>query len=281
MAVNAAGTRAAVSIDTGGLQVLDLTTNPPTLAGGLLGPVSADPLGVAISPDGSRAIYVDEQSPASEANVINLTGSPSLVNQVPLSIRSPSAVAFNPATAAALIAGDDGVAVLNAPYTGVNATILHPGRRGAASYSLAVNAAGTQALVLHEDPFFCDYPIDFGSVQVHQTATRVETCQNTGASSLNVTSVSPSGPGFAVNGVPLLPLVLAPGATFSFNVTFTPQTGGAQTGTLTVATDAFTSTISLRGTGLSQPIPTLSSTTLIWLALLVAGLGVVSLRRRS
>ena len=276
VAVNAAGTRAVVTIDTGGLQVLDLTTTPPTLLGSVVGPLAGDPLGVAISPDGTRAIYAQESTPSSAAVVIDITGTPSLIGSVPLSILSPSAVAFNPVTGAALIAGDDGVSVLNAPYTSVSATISHPGRRGAASYSLAVNAAGTQALVLHEDAFFCPYPIAFGDVPVGTIATRVETCTNTGSGPLTVTAVSITGPGFGVNGVPALPLVLQPGGTISFNVTFTPPGLGPQTGALTVNTNLFDSNVDTSGNGIAAsvvvtPVPALSWPMLALLGLLLAG----------
>ncbi len=153
VAVNAAGTRAAVSIDTGGLQVVDLTTSPPSLLGAVLGPGqgTADPQGAAVSPDGSRAIYVDESTPAAEANVINLTGAPAFVNSVPIALASPSGVAFNPVTGAVLISADNGVAILNAPYTSVNATITDPGFSGTTKTAIAVNPAGTRAIVLNED----------------------------------------------------------------------------------------------------------------------------------
>jgi DNA-binding beta-propeller fold protein YncE len=259
VAVNAAGTRAVVSIDTGGVQVLDLTTIPPSLIGSVVGPLTGDPLGVAISPDGTRAIYAQESTPAPAAIVVDLSGvTLSVVATVPLSILSPSAVAFNPATGAALIAGDDGVAVLNPPYTAVNATIAHPGRRGATSYSLAVNPAGTRALVLHEDTFFCTYPIDFGDVVVNTTKTIVETCQNTGSGPFTVNTVSVSA-GFGLNGVPALPLVLAAGASFTFNVTFTPPSAGPQTGSLNVVGDTFDSSVSLSGNGVIAFAPVLQS----------------------
>ncbi len=153
VAVNAAGTRAAISIDFGGLQVVDLTTSPPSLLGAVLGPGqgTADPQGAAVSPDGSRAIYVDESTPAAEANVINLTAAPSFVNSVPIALASPSGVAFNPVTGAVLISADNGVAILNAPYTSVNATITDPGFSGTTNTAIAVNPAGTRAIVLNED----------------------------------------------------------------------------------------------------------------------------------
>ena len=153
VAVNSASTRAAVSLDDGGMQTVNLTTVPPTLIGAPVGPSNADPLGVAVSPDGTRAIYVDEEFPAPEANVVNITGTPALVNSVLLPDESPSAVAFNPVTAAALIASDNGIFVLNAPYTSVSAVIrdLDPVYQGTTTYGLAVNPAGTFAIYLNED----------------------------------------------------------------------------------------------------------------------------------
>lgn len=274
VAVNAAGTRAAVSLDeTGGMQTIDLTTTPPSLLGGVVGPVPGDPHGISVSPDGTRVIYVDEELPPTPSaeqtgsggriNVINVSGSPAFVNSVPMSVLSPSAVAFNPVTGAALIAGDDGVAVLNPPYTAVNATIIHPGRRGASAYGLAVNPAGTRALVIHEDPFFCVYPLAIGNVTVGTTSAPViETCTNSSVAPLTINSISVTGgTGFAQSGAPTLPLTIAAGASIGlFNVTFNPGTTGLQTGDVNVqATLADSSTFgastTATGTGVALGVP--------------------------
>lgn len=123
VAVNAASSRAVVTLDNGGLQTVNLTTAPPTLIGAPVGPANADPAGVAVSPDGTRAIYVDEEVPVPEANVVNISAAPALVKSVLLPDESPSSVAFNPVTAAALIGTDNGIVVLNAPYTVVSMII--------------------------------------------------------------------------------------------------------------------------------------------------------------
>ncbi|MEO8431252.1 MAG: choice-of-anchor D domain-containing protein [Acidobacteriota bacterium] len=248
VAVNAAGTLAVVSLASGGAQAVDLTTNPPSLVGAAVGSES-DTLGIGMSDDGTRAIYVDQSTPAREANVVDLTGTPSIANIVFLpTLAAPSAVAFNPVTGTALIAGDDGVAVLPPPYTAVSATIRHPGRHGATPYSIAVNPAGTRALVLHEDPFFCNFPIAFGNVQVGSIASLTASCQNTDISAITVSSITSTGTDFSLLGVPATPLVVPAGGTITFTVRFAPAAEGLHTGTLTVdTTRAFTVHVDLSG----------------------------------
>ena len=151
VAVNPAGTRAAVALDSGGLQVVDLTTSPPSNLGPPLGP-TGDPLGVAISKDGARAIFVYESIPAPQAVVVNLTGAmPALEATVPLSLAAPSAVAINPATGDAVITGDDGLAILHPPFSAVARVIARGSAAGTARRGLAISPDGARALVLNED----------------------------------------------------------------------------------------------------------------------------------
>ena len=154
VAINPTGTRAVVTLDDfGGVQVVDLTTTPPTLVGAPVGPLNpADPQGVAISITGTRAIYVDESTPVPEANVVDISGAPSLVNTFPIpGLTEISAVAVNPVSGVILIRGDEGVALVNPPFTGVAAIINDTGFTGGTTFGLAVNPAGTQAIVLNED----------------------------------------------------------------------------------------------------------------------------------
>jgi hypothetical protein len=153
VAVDPAGTRAAVTLDSGGVLVVDLTTTPPSFVGGPVGP-RGDALGVAVSPDGTVAIAAYETLPQAAAVVVNISGTPSANTPVPLSspLGSPSAVAFNPVNREALVAGDDFLAFLQPPYTTVFYQLAYPpGVSGATKQSVAASPDGTRALVLNED----------------------------------------------------------------------------------------------------------------------------------
>jgi hypothetical protein len=84
---------------------------------------------------------------------------------------------------------------------------------------------------------------------------------STGTADLNITSISTSAP-FAQNNN--CPSQLPPGMDCTINVTYTPKTGGTQTGTLTVADNAGgdPQTVTLSGTGAVAPAVSLSATSL-------------------
>jgi hypothetical protein len=75
---------------------------------------------------------------------------------------------------------------------------------------------------------------------------------------LRVTSITSANTAdFVINGVPTLPRDVSPGGSFSFTVAFGPNTAGAKTGTITIASndpDEATVVINLNGTGVVQDI---------------------------
>ena len=104
--------------------------------------------------------------------------------------------------------------------------------------------------------------LNFGNVQVNSNQTLPETLTNSGGSSVTISQASLTGPGFSVSGLNL-PLSLAAGQSASFNVVFTPQTGGSVTGYLGVVSNASNSLgISLSGSGLTPGSLGASSSTL-------------------
>lgn len=94
-------------------------------------------------------------------------------------------------------------------------------------------------------------PSTFGNVPVGSTATISGTLTNSGNAALNITSLATSGGAF---GVGTCPSSLAAGATCTFPLTFAPTAPGAQSGQLTLVSNAAGSphTASLAGNG-TQP----------------------------
>ncbi len=86
--------------------------------------------------------------------------------------------------------------------------------------------------------------LNFGTVQANAPQTRAETLTNSGGSDITITQASLSGAGFTAAGL-ALPMTLAAGQSTNFNVTFTPQSGGAASGSLSVISNASNSTLKI------------------------------------
>jgi hypothetical protein len=94
--------------------------------------------------------------------------------------------------------------------------------------------------------------LNFGSVQVGNNQALPETLINTGGTTVTVSQVSPTGPGFTVSGLNL-PFMLAAGQSQAFSVTFAPTASGSSSGNLAILSDASNSTVNvaLSGNGLA------------------------------
>jgi hypothetical protein len=92
--------------------------------------------------------------------------------------------------------------------------------------------------------------LSFGSVQTGNNQTASETLTNSGGSSVIISQASATGPGFSVSGI-TLPLTLAAGQSTSFSVAFAPQTSGAASGGIAIASNASNPSLGvvLSGTG--------------------------------
>jgi hypothetical protein len=89
-----------------------------------------------------------------------------------------------------------------------------------------------------------DSSLDFASVALGNSSTQSETLTNTGGSSVTVTQATVSGTAFKVTGLSL-PLTLGPGQSFTFGALFKPTTGGTATGSISVASNASNSTLTI------------------------------------
>lgn len=90
----------------------------------------------------------------------------------------------------------------------------------------------------------------FGAVSVGASSSLTIALQNPSTVAVNVSQLNISGTGFAISGASA-PLVVSPGQTFAFNVTFTPQAAGTVSGALQVVSNAANSpqSAALSGTG--------------------------------
>ena len=106
--------------------------------------------------------------------------------------------------------------------------------------------------------------LSFGSVQVGQSQTLSETLTNSGGSSVTVSQASVPA-GFVVNGLNL-PLTLASGQSTAFTVTYSPQSDGPASGSLSIASDASNPSlgIPLAATGLAAGSLTSSPSSLVF-----------------
>ena len=79
--------------------------------------------------------------------------------------------------------------------------------------------------------------LNFGSVPAKKNLTLPEYLTNTGNANLTVSQANVTGSAFTISGLDM-PLVLAPGQSFTFGVIFAPQTSGNQSGVVSLASDA-------------------------------------------
>ena len=124
------------------------------------------------------------------------------------------------------------------------------------SLSISFSGAGITAGAVSPSPS----TVDFGSVQTGNSKLLSETLTNSGGSNMTVSQATVSGAGFSMSGL-TLPLTLTPSQSFTFGVTFAPQTSGSATGSL-VINSGTTLTIPLSGTGTVLSQLTVSPATL-------------------
>jgi hypothetical protein len=273
VAVNPAGTKAIVTLDDiGGAQVLNISDIAAPLRDGVVFQdlIFEEPLGVAVAPDGRYAIYVNEDRSNPQAVVVDISVSlePWIVTAIPLELNSPSSITINPTTAEAVIAGDNGLAILKPPYTSVDRYHFISRGYGTTTYGLAVNSAGTHAITLHEDyPRWFDVDpmsLVFGLQEVGTVSARqTVTVNNRDVTPfLTFNSITVSGPFLLENRCPAAlapdPRALSAAAkvaidapmpmSCALDVLFAPTVGGnGQVGWLKVVTNQGTWVARLTG----------------------------------
>jgi hypothetical protein len=121
--------------------------------------------------------------------------------------------------------------------------------------TVALTGAGTQAVLAASPSSF-----NFGSVLVGSSGTQSFTLTNSGTAAVNISGITVAGTGYSLSGVST-PLTLNPGQNTSFTAKLAPVSAGNLPGTISIASNAPGSplTISLSGTG-TQAQPQLTIT---------------------
>ena len=103
--------------------------------------------------------------------------------------------------------------------------------------------------------------LNFGNVNLSSSASQNVTLTNAGNSNVTISQVMVSGAGFNAGGA--AGLILSPGQSTAVNVTFTPSTSGAASGSVSVSSNATNSPamVGLTGTGVT---PIVHSVSLSW-----------------
>ncbi|MGA2695493.1 MAG: choice-of-anchor D domain-containing protein [Terriglobales bacterium] len=154
-------------------------------------------------------------------------------------------VAFTPSTSGA----DDGTLVIVSDAADTNLTV-------------SLSGAGVVTGALAYTPL----ALDFGSVTVGSRQNMSVILSNSPLNNANIDigQVSLAGADLSLSSPPVLPATLTPGQTLTVTVTFSPSTGGANAGSLTISSNAPNNgvTLPISGYGLAANQLNASPTTL-------------------
>jgi hypothetical protein len=223
---NALGSPAAVALSGTGVQGT-LTANPSSFNFG----------NVLVGSSGTQTFTLSNSGTAS----------------VTISAASASGTGFN-------------ITGLSVPLTlaaGQNTTLsaqFAPSATGSATGSVAItnNAPGSPLTIALSgtgvQPQLAPTPTSasFGSVVTGTSNSQTIKLSNAGSASVTISQATVSGNGFSLTGI-TVPLTIAAGSSATFNVAFNPSAAGSVTGTVTLASNAPNSplTIGLSGTGVT------------------------------
>jgi hypothetical protein len=115
------------------------------------------------------------------------------------------------------------------------------------SLTIALSGTGMEAV-----PAFTPSSLNFNDVTVGQTSTQTVTLSNTGNTTLSVSAAAVSGTGFGMSGLSM-PATIAPNASATFSVQFTPQSAAGANGSIQFTDNALvpTQTITMTGSALA------------------------------
>jgi P pilus assembly chaperone PapD len=228
----------AVSVTgTGVAQALQLSASPTSLSFGSLFTGSSTTKVVTLTNSGSGSLSLSGDA---------VTGTGFTVGGLtfPLTLAANQSTSFSVTFDPTVVGSATGSVTVISNATNSPATIALSGTGVQSQISVTPSSVG------------------FGSVTTGTTNMQTLTISNPGTANLTVTQASLSGAGFASSGL-TPPLTIAPGSSSTFMVSFAPSTAGTFSGTLTLANNSPTTslTVPLTGTGIAQVLQLFASPT--------------------
>ena len=184
-----------------------VTCNPANLRFGKVVAGQMATLPVTMTNNGPSSVTVSDMTVSAPVfRVDNLI--------LPVTLTAGQKINFSVTFSPTMVGSADGVVVFTGTMPGGTLSLPVSGK-GVNNWSLSANPSS----------------LSFGNVQVGNQVTLPLSVVNSGTSSATVSSGRLSGTGFSVSGV-TLPLTLDAGQSYTFRVTFAPQTGGPASGSI-------------------------------------------------
>jgi YVTN family beta-propeller protein len=245
--VNGAGTRLYVVCTSGNVSVVDTGTG--TVLATI--PVGTTPRGIALTPNGAQAWT--SNSGTNNVSVID-TATNTVTNTLAAGT-TPWGIAGNAAGTRMYVAnsGNNTVSVFDTSTNTIVATVPVGVGPVAIGQFLQPGAVASNPVLSRSQA-----NVAFGGRTTNTTSpATVVTIGNSGTANLVISSITVSGDFGFTTTCPILAPPIAPLATCTVSITFTPLTVASLNGTLTIASNAPGSphTIALTGTGLAVAAP--------------------------
>jgi Abnormal spindle-like microcephaly-assoc'd, ASPM-SPD-2-Hydin len=207
----------------------DLSANPTSLAFGSVQVGSNASLSETVTNTGGSTVTISSASVGNAAySISGLT--------LPANLSAGQSVTFN----ATFVPGAAG---------SITANLTLVPNAGNSPLVVALSGTGTAPGQLGVSPA----TLSFGNVVVGASSTLSSSLTATGAA-VTVSSTTSTSPEFTISGLPL-PAVLSAGRSLPYSVTFTPQTSGTGTATLTFVSNASNSPTHQTASGNGTPAP--------------------------
>lgn len=191
----------------------NLSLNTSTLNFGNVVVGSSNTLTVTATNNGDASVTISSATPSDKQFAL---GTPSL----------PATIAAGQSTT---------LSIVYTPSSAANASGTLTIASNASNDSLAVSLSGVGIAPGQLNANTTN--LNFGDVVLGKTGTQSATLTNVGSSSVTISQASVTGSGFQITGLNL-PLTLTSGQTATLNVTFTPQSSGAASGSVSLTSTA-------------------------------------------